>query len=180
MMTEQHLSLLIAGLGTATALITLGVVVFQIYLMVRQTTIMSDQLRIMRKQDEIMAAQMARQPVPQFRLELTKGGQHGTLHFWIRNDGTKAVRDFHWYLIIPPGTMNTGPYLTGIQAPIGAENEPVDGQLWLCYHRYETTAIYPTREEKIGSAGLNLLHDPFPCHWRIVSEDGVFQGVVHL
>jgi hypothetical protein len=97
-------------LGASVALVTLGVVGYQVRLMWRQTNIMEKQLDLARKQAEIISAQLARHPVPELQCVAPEAGEgrYCVVEFRLWNRGTKGMREFWWHLRVPREAVGLG------------------------------------------------------------------------
>ncbi len=174
-MDSMTINLLILGV----AVVTLLVVGFQVYLMLRQ-------LNIMKRQDQILnrRANLVLEVHSQYNND-----QHTdrTLSFSVENNGNKAAKDFYWHLMIPHRFAQARELLIAPRRQVLPENNllTIDNTQYTQYRCFHAEPVYPKRTNRLCSLrfdGNNVAH-PITIYWKISAEDGVFpegEGVARL
>jgi hypothetical protein len=163
--------------GAILSAITLAVVGYQVYLMVRQTKIMGDQLTLARRQDEIVALQLTRHPAPVLTHDPVGGNPHGkyaTATFRVVNRGTRGIREFWTYVRFPQEANGLGWYAHA--AHHETHSVTVDGRNYLEIRALTKQPIYPRFDLKIGDMSFERVHlvQGIRVYWKVISEDGMF------
>jgi hypothetical protein len=156
----------ISGAGVLVGLVTLGLVSYQVYLMIRQT-------RIMEQQAELLD----RRGVPRLLAETQDRGSPGGIrtvdvHFSVQNCGTAALRDFNCRIQVP---ANIAERIGDL--PYSKELVPINGAVWMgMLRRVREMTIFPGKTEVVMSIQLlNPAVGPvFPVRWEVITERGVF------
>jgi hypothetical protein len=147
----------------------------------QQTALAQTQLAIVKKQDELMMAQLARRASlsVDVNLKMRDGTNPNTrLTFEVKNGGNKTARDFYWHVAIPPefsGQQN-------FTLPRGdlAQFSQLDIEGAGVYRHFAGAVkdpLYPGRSFKLGEIACdNPGGPPLPLQvwWQVYSEDGPF------
>ena len=187
---NRRVTLFVSRVGVLVALVSLTLVLFQIYLMKRQDKMMAvqsniagEQLVISKRQDEIYRELLFRKPslellvnkrpVSQITFSSLAPGEPVpcNLPLSIRNSGDKTVRDFYFHVAAPVtlelSNEPTGEIVESHRLEIGREQ-------YIDYRVYKMAPIYPTRAVDIGMLPFRGQPGDYKVFWYIVTEDGVF------
>jgi hypothetical protein len=184
--------------AVALGIVTLGVVCYQVYLMVRQMATMDSQLEVMKRQDETMSEQTA---LARTQLELARRQDeiiartarlrvdsealfddgHIRLRIGAVNDGNRGTADFYWYVWVPEAWGNVRVWDPRQRADLGDAATDRFEERSARFRRYQghiVEAVYPTRRVEIVTIIGLASNAPatFSILWQLAAEDGVFPG----
>ena len=146
-------------------MLTLMIVVYQIKLTI-------DQIKIMKKQDELLARKATLKIVGKYNKEDCR------FDFVTENIGNKTAPDCYWHLFVPLSLSYQGNIIIAeTSKPITSSGlEIIEGKEYKHFRDYDEKKIYPTRQKVTCNFPL-LTEDTkgtFKFYWQVVSEDGVF------